>query len=141
MNSFRYGNPALACGGAQVRRQCRQLATVLTVTGAIDADNADILIAHATKCVIPEKPVIVDLSGIATFEAAGIGVLDAIDEASRALNEQFLLIANPVVIRTLKLCGAEDAFEIAESVPDALQLVSDVAGERRRLLPILRKSA
>jgi anti-anti-sigma factor len=141
MSSFHYGNPALECGDAQVRRQCRQLATVLTVTGSIDASNADILIAQATKCVIPEKPVIVDLSGISTFDASGIAVLDAIDAASRALNEQFLLVANASVIRTLKLCGAEDAFEIAASVPDAIQTVSDVAGERRRLLPILRKSA
>ena len=61
-SGFRYGNPALDCGGAKLRGQCRQLATVLTVTGTLDAANIDLVMAQAKKYVIPEKPVILDLS-------------------------------------------------------------------------------
>lgn len=47
------------------------------------------------------------------------------------------------VSRTLRLCGVDDVFPATPpSVPpDALHHFSDVAGERRRILPILTKSA
>ena len=34
-----YGNQAVDCNGAQIRAVCRQLATVVTVTGDIDESN------------------------------------------------------------------------------------------------------
>jgi anti-anti-sigma factor len=140
-SGFHYGNPALDCGGAQLRRQCRQLATVLTVTGTLDITNVDLVMAHARKYAIPEKPVILDLSGVTSFDAQAIALLDAVDEACCAINEQWMLIASPQVVRTLRLCGVEDAFPTLGSVAEALQNVSDVVCERRRLLPILQKSA
>ena len=36
---FRYGNPSVECNGAELHKQCRQLATVLTITGSIDEVN------------------------------------------------------------------------------------------------------
>ncbi len=140
-SGFRYGNPAIDCSGAQLRRQFKQLATLLTVTGTIDETNVEDVMRHAKGCAIPEKPVIVDLSGITSFAAPGIALLDAIDEACAATGEEWSLIASPQVIRTLRLCGVESSFAVAPSVPEALHHFSDVVDERRRLLPILTKSA
>jgi anti-anti-sigma factor len=140
-SGFHYGNPALSCGGAQLRKQCRQLATVVTVTGTLDATNVDLVLAQARTCALPEKPVILDLSGVTSFDAQGIALLDAVDDACCAIGEQWMLIASPQVVRTLRLCGVEDSFPTLDSVADALHHVSDTVCERRRLLPILRKSA
>ncbi len=140
-SGFRYGNPALDCGGAKLRGQCRQLATVLTVTGTLDAANIDLVLAQAKKYVIPEKPVILDLSGVTSFAPEGISLLDLIDEGCDAIGEQWMLVAGPQVSRTLRLCGADESFPTLGSVAAALQDISDAVSARRRLLPILRKSA
>jgi anti-anti-sigma regulatory factor len=140
-SGFHYGNPMTDCKGAQLRRQCRQLATLLTVTGTIDETNVDLVLRHAKGCVIPEKPVIVDLSGVTSFTAQAIALLDDVAEGCAATGEEWLLIASPQVIRTLRLCGVEDDFPTESSVPDALHHFSDVVCERRRLLPVLTKSA
>jgi anti-anti-sigma regulatory factor len=137
----RYGNPMVDCNGAQIHKQCRQLATVLVVTGVIDDGNIDAITAHAKSCIIPEKPFILDLSGVTSFAGHDITLFDVIDEACGALGEEWSLIASQPVSRTLRLCGIEGSVPSASSVPAALHHFSDVAGERRQLLPILIKSA
>jgi anti-anti-sigma regulatory factor len=137
----RYGNPTVDCNGAQIHKQCRQLATVLTVTGVIDELNVDVITAQAKSCVIPEKPFILDLSGVTSFAGHGIALFDAVDEVCTALGEEWSVIASQPVSRALRLCGVDGAVPTANSVPDALHHFSDVACERRQLLPILIKSA
>ena len=138
---FRYGNPSVECNGAELHKQCRQLATVLTITGAIDEINVGQVVAQAKGCIIAEKPFILDLSGVTSFAAQGIALLDAIDEACYAAGDDWSLVASQSVSRTMRLCGVDEIFVATPSVPDALQHFSDVAGERRRILPILTKSA
>ncbi len=138
---FRYGNPSVECNGAELHKQCRQLATVLTITGAIDEVNIGLVIKHAKGCIIAEKPFILDLSGVTSFAAPGIALLDAIDEACYAAGDEWSLIVSQSVSRTMRLCGVDDIFPTTPSVPEALHHFSDVAGARRRILPILTKSA
>ena len=140
-SGFRYGNPALECGGAKLRGQCRQLATVLTITGSLDATNIDLVLAQAKKYVVPEKPVILDLSGITSFAPEAISLLDFVDEGCDAIGVQWLLVAGPHVSRTLRLCGVDESFPALDSIAEALQYISEAVCVRRRLLPILRKSA
>ena len=138
---FRYGNPSVECNGAELHKQCRQLATVLTITGAIDEINVGQVVAQAKGCIIAEKPFILDLSGVTSFAAQGIALLDAIDEACYAAGDDWSLVVSQPVSRTMRLCGVDEIFVATPSVPDALHHFSDVAGERRRILPILTKSA
>lgn len=138
---FRYGNPSVECNGAELHKQCRQLATVLTITGAIDEVNVGLVVAEAKGCIIAEKPFILDLSGVTSFAAQGIELLDAIDQTCYAAGDEWSLIISQPVSRTLRLCGVDDVFPATASVPEALHHFSDVAGERRRILPILTKSA
>jgi anti-anti-sigma factor len=138
---FRYGNPSVECNGAELHKQCRQLATVLTITGAIDEVNVGLVVAQAKGCIIAEKPFVLDLSGVTSFAAQGIELLDAIDEACYAAGDEWSLVISQPVSRTLRLCGVDDVFPATASVPEALHHFSDVAGERRRILPIFTKSA
>jgi anti-anti-sigma regulatory factor len=140
-SGFRYGNPPIDCNGAELHKQCRQLATVVTVSGVIDPLNIDLVVQHVKGSIIPEKPFILDLSGVTSFAAQAIELFDTIDEACYSAGDEWSLIASLPVSRTLRLCGVENVFETAASVADALHHFSDVAGERRRMLPILTKSA
>lgn len=90
--AFRYGNPAVACGDAEVRAQCRQLATVLTVTGVIDETDVDLVAAQARRCVLPEKPFILDLSGVTSFAVSCVELLDKVNDSCIAAGNELSLI-------------------------------------------------
>ena len=47
-----YGNPTFDCDGAQIRACCRQLATVVTVTGDLNDTNIDHVTEHAKRFVL-----------------------------------------------------------------------------------------
>lgn len=140
-SAFRYGNPAVACGDAEVRAQCRQLATVLTVTGVIDEFDVDLVAAQARRCVLPEKPFILDLSGVTSFTLSSIELLDKVNDSCIAADIEWSLIASQPVSHVLLACGAETAFPTATSVAEALHHFSDSMYERRRLLPVLTKKS
>lgn len=137
---FRYGNPAVEFAGAQVRSQCRQLATVVAVAGEITEKNVDQLIRHVTRSIISEKPYVLDLSAVTSFAPIAMSLLTAVDEACRRTGDEWMLIAGEPVADTLH-SSSTVLYPIADSVPDALQCFSDVITERRRLLPVLAKSA
>lgn len=137
---FRYGNPAVECAGAQVRSQCRQLATVVVVTGSISSQNVDQLIRQVTRSIISEKPYVLDLSGVTSFAPIAVSLLTAVDEVCGRTGDEWMLIPSEAVANVLR-AGIQTYFPTAASVPDALQCFSDVITERRRLLPLLAKSA
>ncbi|AQA03617.1 hypothetical protein BVC93_15700 [Mycobacterium sp. MS1601] len=134
--AFHYGNPVVEIAGAQVRSQCRQLATVVRVTGDVDATNVDQLIRQVTRSIIREKPFVLDLSEVESFAPIAVALLTAVDEACRRTADEWMLIPSPAVAEMLT--GDQPT---ASSVPDALQCFSDAMTERRRLLPFLAKTA
>lgn len=141
MNAFRYGNPSIDCDGAQMRAVCRQLATVVTITGDLDGGNVDRISAHAKRFALSEKPLVLDLSGVSSFAAQGLSLLHSADDACEAAGVEWILIASQPVSRVLRLHGYENTVPTAQSVAEALHHFSDVMSERRRLLPLLTKSA
>ena len=70
-----YGNPALDCSGAQMRALCRQLATVVTVSGEVNESNLDVITAYARRFVLTEKPFVLDLTGVSSFSPECISLL------------------------------------------------------------------
>ncbi|WP_102141336.1 STAS domain-containing protein [Mycobacterium hubeiense] len=134
-----YGNPTFDCDGARLRAQCRQLATVVTVTGDIDDDNVDRVEAYARRFVLPEKPVILDLSGVNSLSGHGVSLFYAVDEECFDRGVEWSLIPSPQVRELLRACGALDDFPIAGSVPEALYHFEEGIVARRRLLPLLIK--
>ena len=68
-------------------------------------------------------------------------MFDAIDEVCNDAGDEWSLIPSQARLADAALCGIEGSELTYSSVPDALHHFSDVAGERRQLLPILTKSA
>lgn len=138
---FRYGNPAIDCKGAEVHVLCRQLASVMSITGSVNGTNAECLGDQARHCVIPEKSFVLDLTDVDEFTAAGVTLLDAIDQACADAGVEWSLVAGEAVAHVLRVHTGDPLLPISRTVPEALHHFSDVADERRRLLPILTKSA
>jgi anti-anti-sigma factor len=136
-----YGNQAVDCDGAQLRAVCRQLATVVTVTGDISDANVDHISACAKRFVLTEKPFVLDLSGVDSFSTECISLLYAVDENCDRAGVEWLVIASQPVHRTLRLFGERETFPTVASVAEALHHFADSIGERRRLLPLLTKTA
>ncbi|MGH3559641.1 MAG: STAS domain-containing protein [Mycobacterium sp.] len=138
----RYGNPTFDCGGAQVRAQSRPLATVVTITGAIDAMNVEGITEYSRHFVLPDQPIVLDLSGVERLAVQGIRFLYRIDDACRAADVGWALVASPVVTRALRTSDDESAFPLVDSVHQALRCFADVITARRRmLLPLFTKTA
>ncbi len=136
-----YGNPAVDCDGAQMRALCRQLATVVTVSGDINDTNVDCISAYAKRFVLMEKPFVLDLSGVNSFSTECISLLYCLDEDCAHAGVEWSIVASQPVVRTLRLFGERETFPTAASVPEALHHFADSMGERRRLLPLLTKTA
>lgn len=139
--TFRYGNPAFDCGGAQVHAHCRQLATVVSVSGAVDARNLDRVTEHARRFILGDKPFVLDLGGVTALYGNCGSLLDVVDARCRITGVGWALVARGDVLETLGL-AADDEVTIASSVPEALHHFADELGARRRfLLPMLDQTA
>ena len=137
----RHAHLPFDCNGAAVRAQCRHLATVVTISGAIDASNVDQVIEYAQRFNLPDKPFVLDLSGLDSFAAQAVRLLHRVDDACSAAGVEWCLIASQPVRRAVGIF--DDRFELptVASVADALNQFADAMLERRRLLPLLTKSA
>ena len=137
--AFRYGNPAVQCDGAELRAQCRHLAMVVTISGAIDDDNFDRLTHKVRRLVLAEKPFALDLSDVTFLSARGVSLLYALDDECDLAGVDWALVASPAVLDVLRLL--DDAFPVTVSVPEALHHFAEGTLARRRLLPLLHKTA
>jgi anti-anti-sigma factor len=141
-SDFMCGNPTFECGGAQIRAQCRHLATVVTISGEIDAINIVRVNEYTRRFILAEKPVILDLSGVDSFGAQAVSLLYLLDEACRTAAVEWALIASYAVIQVLRVGNEEDMFPTADSMPEALHHFADVTLRRRQLLlSLLTKTA
>ena len=136
-----YGNPAFDCGGAQIRVCSRQMATVVTVSGDLDDDNLDKVSQYAKRFVLQEKPVLLDLSGVSSATPHVISLLCDIDDACSTAGVEWSLIASQQVDRAVHAFDERVELPTMGSVADALNHFADAVLERRRLLPLLTKSA
>lgn len=136
-----YGNPAHDCGSAQMRARCRQLATVVTITGTIDDCNVAGVTEYARHFVLAEKPFVLDLSGVSVFAVQGISLLDSLADDCDAAGVEWRVIASDPVVRILSAYSDTTGIPASGSVPDALGEFAELSLSRRRLLPLLTKTA
>jgi anti-anti-sigma factor len=138
----RHVKPAFACGGAEVRAQCRHLADVVTISGVIDTMNVDLVSAYSRNFILPDRPFVLDLTAVEYLAAQGIRFLYCVDDDCRAAGVQWALIAGPVIDRVLRITNDENVFPTADSVRGALHCFADAISARRRmLLSLLTKTA
>jgi anti-anti-sigma factor len=137
----RYGNPTTDYSGAQIRAHSRHVATIVTITGTIDAGNADRLAASAQRLLFAEKPIVLDLSGVTSFAAQAVPTLLAFGEQCQKAGVEWALVVGDAVAEQLR-AQQVDAAPVVDSVAEALHDLDDAILDRRRmLLPLLRKSA
>jgi anti-anti-sigma regulatory factor len=130
------------CDGAAVRAQCRHLATVVTITGAIDSANVDHVIEYAQRFNLPDKPFVLDLSGLETFAPQAVRLLYSVDAACSEAGLDWAVIPSQAVSLTLLLTHEDASFPTAATVHEALQFFADATSARRQLLlPLLTKTA
>jgi anti-anti-sigma factor len=142
----RHGYGTFDCDGAQIRAHCRHLATVVTIRGEIDAVNIDRLSEYLRRFILGSNPVVLDVSDISHFAAAGIALVHTLDEDCRAAGVEWTLVASPAVIELLgggrDQDETGDMFPIARSVREALRNLADAIVNRRQLvLPLIKKTA
>jgi anti-anti-sigma regulatory factor len=132
----------LDCGGARIGAQCRHLATVVTVSGAIDTMNVDPVTECCKRFILPDKALVLDLAGVHCLAAQAISFPYRIDDDCRAAGLEWALITSQAVTRVLRVTDDPANFPIVESVHEALRYFADAASARRRqLLPLLTKTA
>jgi anti-anti-sigma factor len=139
--SFHYGNPAFDCDGVRMRARCRQLATVVTVSGEITAGNADAVGTYARRYILAEKPFVLDLTDVTSFTPQGLSMLYDLDEACQGAGVEWSLIASQPVMQVLRAASAGEDLPMTGSVPEALHHFSEGILARRRLLPLLTRTA
>lgn len=137
----RYGNPVTEYDGAQLRVQSRQLATVVTISGRIDEENIDRIRQYAKRYVLSEKAFVLDLSEVTFFASQGMSLLHCIDETCCTVEVEWCLIPGRPVTDMLRAFSGQAAFPTADSTPEALNHFLDSLHARRRLLPLLTKTA
>lgn len=140
-SAFHYGNPSFDCDRVRMRARCRQLATVVSVTGDIDGDNLSCVAEYARRFILAEKPFILDLSGVGSFAAEGLSLFYEIDGRCADADVEWSVIGSQPVLQVLRASGTLDAMPVTASVPEALHHFSEGILARRRLLPLLTKTA
>ncbi|AFM15143.1 anti-anti-sigma regulatory factor (antagonist of anti-sigma factor) [Mycolicibacterium chubuense NBB4] len=134
-----YGNPTFDCGGAEIRAHCRQLATVVTVRGALNDANVECATQYVRRFILAEKPFVLDLSDITSFAGEALSLLFAVDDVCAAAGVEWSMVPSRSVEQTLHDYDIE--FAGAGSVPEALNHFADAMVARRQLLPLLTKTA
>jgi anti-anti-sigma regulatory factor len=136
----RYGNPVFDCSGARLRAQSRRLATIVSVSGEVNDGNIDRITEHARRYVLAATSVVLDLSGVTTFDDHDLDLLRAFDADCAESGQDWVLIPSSAV--SAVLAHSAEAYPIAGSVPEALSYFADETMRRRSaVLPLLTKSA
>lgn len=83
-------------------------AGVVTVDGEVDAASVGALIAAIADARIWLTNIVIDLSGVTAFSAAGISALTT--------GAPLRLVCSPAVLKVIEACDLEDRWELHKSV-------------------------
>jgi anti-anti-sigma regulatory factor len=138
----RHAHLPFDCNGAAVRAQCRHLATVVTICGVVDATNVDHVSEYSKRFILPDKPFVLDLSGLNCFAAQAVQLLHRLDDVCGAAGLEWSVVPSQAVTTALLITHEESSFPVFGSVHEALHYFADANSARRRLLlPLLTKTA
>ena len=138
----RHARPPFDCNGAAVRAQCRSLGTVVTINGSVDSTNVDQVSEYSKRFILPDKPFVLDLSGVDCFAAQAVRLLYRVDAVCIAAGLEWSVVPSHAVNTALLVTHEEWSFPVSGSVHEALHYFADATSARRRmLLPLLIKTA
>jgi anti-anti-sigma regulatory factor len=125
-----------------MRAQCRQLATVVAISGSVDAANIGEVIAYTKRFILADKPIILDLTGVESFAPQCDSLFDVVEEECRHAEVEWVLVANSVITDLTRIGTDPAVVPTVDSVADALHYFADeILARRRRILPLLAKTA
>ena len=142
MTSFtsRYGNPARDFKGAHLWAYCRHGATVVAVSGRVDAGNVAQVTESAVRAVSAGSRLVLDLAGVTAFTPRALDLLGAVDQHCLTTGVDWALVPSEAVTR--RLASRVDALPVIGSVAEAEHQFDEVVLRRRgALVTWLRRSA
>jgi len=108
--------------------------TLVTVAGVIDTATVAGLRRHLLS--VPACSTVLDLSGVELLSAAGLTeLIDLRDRLTRADARLAVAAAPRLVRRVLAITGLDDTMVLADTVDDAVHLVTTPIPPRRRPRP------
>jgi anti-anti-sigma factor len=110
--------------------------TVITLAGEIDIETVPALRRHLLS--VPDCNTILEFSGVRLLSAAGLTELvDLRDRLTRGGARLALAGASPSVRRVLTITGVDDTMILADTLHDAIQLMTTPMPRRPRPLPLV----
>jgi anti-anti-sigma factor len=121
------------CVGAQLHVHARSVATILRLDGEIDASNAGLLGQAIRRYSQLKAPLILDLSQLGFLGMAGFRMLLVLNREHQRAGLQWSVVDGA---RLHRLTGVvtNHGLPLVDSVPEGLQLVSDLIRARRQCL-------
>lgn len=145
MTSFtsRYGNPAHDHRGAHVWVHERHSCVVVAVSGNLDGDNVEVIVARALRAAAATTALVLDLDAVSAGTPDGVGpLLAAVGRHCAAGGTEWALVAGDPVLRHIPDRDARSALPLVNSVAQAEQIFDEAIIRRRRaVLPLLGRTA
>ena len=116
-------NDELHCCAAYFMTARRRGHTVVTVSGEIDASNAERFAAYALTRSAPGRRLTVDLTRLKFFGVEGFTALHTINTGCAAKGARWGLLPGAAVSRVLSICDPVGALPITRPPAASLQLV------------------
>ena len=130
------GNRQLNVADISMQIEIRRGATVVTVSGELDASNIAHLEDHARQFAMGDRPFVLDLSQLDRLAAQGIRVLFRLDELCQQTGVKWAILPGRPVTRLLRICDRDERLPIVYSIAQALQGFS-TRGPARQLLQLV----
>lgn len=124
---------AVDCAGARLYAYPRGLATVMRIAGEIDAANADLVAREIRRFAQSKTPLILDLSHLDFLAVAGLRALLVLNHEHLQARLYCSVVPGPAMRSLLRIIS-DHGLTVADSVPEALQLIDDVVQARRHFL-------
>jgi anti-anti-sigma factor len=128
-----------AADGVCLSTELHPGATVIVVTGELDAANIHHLAQYAGRRLSDARSLILDLSGLDFLAAQGIRVLYELDRECDRRKTGWALVPGHPVTRLLRVCDKDAHLPSVSSIGEALERFSRVA-QARKLLQLVTKS-
>ncbi len=96
-------------------------ASVITVTGEVDAHTAPVVRDAVEAVIAPQAQVVVDLSGVTFLDSTGLGVfVTALKHLRETDGSLDLVVTSPRVLKVFELTGLDVVIPIHEELASAL---------------------
>lgn len=131
-----HGTSVIGCGRALLTAQVYSWLTVMTISGEIDATNADQLTHHVVGLVPDGGAVIVDMADTDFIGVEGLRTLFAMNVECVRTDTRWAVIGSHAVRRLLRVADQERRVPAVRSATEALQRVRR-SGRKPRTLQLV----